>query len=796
MYRRSSTIYYSVTAFLVLVLNLDIHIESKMIDHSYGKVLILSNKGDHDYAKVVKEPVRSKVDQQKLGKTVKKFNGSSATTSTTTSRSSTKSKSTHSGTGSMNDHNYSKVLNEMNKQVELVNSYRPIDGNQSAPTRNGIRKGVSFSYAVKHNLPSATTMNKTSKAVNSGSSTIQTNNHAPLISKAMPISDPCKKNPNSIFINDKENCDQFADISQSNEVNSDKSLNSYQIQNVPGDGNCFFHCLSLKMFGDCKNSSNIRTNTCGFVLQNWASMENKVKLHHSITNRAQYAQSMIYRNGYATACEIEAASIYYQREINIWLRNTQNNQIVHTKFIPNIENSNCPIDILLEKEHFQLLRHKDKSPVLNLKRPNNSQIVQKIKKAKKPTVSATNVIDSSKSVQSQKCTHNQQTNILIDSNTFSQSNVHKSPKSKPVSNNHAFVDHKSENSQNKTNDSNEANSLNANENQSVEKSSSEGPIISKHKSQVSVTNESILKDQEELLKSQSRRLGLTHESPTQDENYTDRIKRQRKIKEKIRRKTKTISNISEIPPPPPPSDDSQFDKAMDSIRNFELQEMNYNIDFCKICNERRIDMKMSIDDICKRCATDKSQIKQFSTENNMNPGILPKELSNLSILEQQLICRISPCINVHLLKHGGIGSSGHCVTFPQDINQPAQIFPRLPKEISIIRVRKQGKNDTSKEFRVRRQTIENALLWLKNNNPAYSDIYISQDRLLTIPIDGELQNIETLEYSSDDNLLKDNGPAPEQLIDTDIVTGETHSTMMLPDTVCNISEKVKMLLKM
>ena len=122
--------------------------------------------------------------------------------------------------------------------------------------------------------------------------------------------------------------------------------------------------------------------------------------------------------------------------------------------------------------------------------------------------------------------------------------------------------------------------------------------------------------------------------------------------------------------------------------------MNYNIDLCKICNER-IDMKMSSNDMCKRCATDQSQIKHFSTENNMNPGIIPKELSNLSILEQ-LICRISPCINVHLLKHGGIGSSGHCVTFPQYINQPAQKFPRLPIEISIIRVRKQGKNDTSK----------------------------------------------------------------------------------------------------
>ena len=44
---------------------------------------------------------------------------------------------------------------------------------------------------------------------------------------------------------------------------------------------------------------------------------------------------------------------------------------------------------------------------------------------------------------------------------------------------------------------------------------------------------------------------------------------------------------------------------------------------------------MSINDICKRCATDKSQIEQCTTEKSMNPGILPKELRNSTILEQQ-----------------------------------------------------------------------------------------------------------------------------------------------------------------
>lgn len=62
-----------------------------------------------------------------------------------------------------------------------------------------------------------------------------------------------------------------------------------------------------------------------------------------------------------------------------------------------------------------------------------------------------------------------------------------------------------------------------------------------------------------------------------------------------------------------------------------------------------------------------------------------------------------------MLNHGGIASSGHCVTFPQEINEPANIFPRLPQEIQIIKVKKQGKNDTCREFRVRRLKVEQAL---------------------------------------------------------------------------------------
>lgn len=80
----------------------------------------------------------------------------------------------------------------------------------------------------------------------------------------------------------------------------------------------------------------------------------------------------------------------------------------------------------------------------------------------------------------------------------------------------------------------------------------------------------------------------------------------------------------------------------------------------------------------------------YSKENNMDPGKVPEELKDLTIIEQ-LISRISPCINVHMLTHGGIASSGHCVTFPQEINELAKFFPRLPPEIQIIKVRNKEK---------------------------------------------------------------------------------------------------------
>ena len=89
-------------------------------------------------------------------------------------------------------------------------------------------------------------------------------------------------------------------------------------------------------------------------------------------------------------------------------------------------------------------------------------------------------------------------------------------------------------------------------------------------------------------------------------------------------------------------------------------------------------------------------------------------------------------------------------------------------------MRKQGKNDTSKHFRVRQFVVQNALTWLKNHNAAYSDIIICSERLKSFPVDGECNEIPTVAFCEDTVHQKDQGPASEQT-DPGVTDGTTHS---------------------
>ena len=123
-------------------------------------------------------------------------------------------------------------------------------------------------------------------------------------------------------------------------------------------------------------------------------------------------------------------------------------------------------------------------------------------------------------------------------------------------------------------------------------------------------------------------------------------------------------------------------------------------------------------------------------------------------------------------------ASGHCVAFAQEINEPAQILPRLPSQIKIIKVRKKGRNDTSKECVVQRSKVLDALVYLKRNTPGYRDIIICEEHHNMLPIEGEI-DVHTLEYDNE-STSNDKGPAPEQGTEDDNDITEANSMSGVP----------------
>ena len=541
-----------------------------------------------------------------------------------------------------------------------------------------------------------------------------------------------------------------------------------------------------------------------------------------------YRQHMINRNGWATATEIQAAANLFGLNINIWLQ--QSSHCTLSSF--NASSPTC-IDILLSRNHFsplklvppitdnsfdilkkQLKRQGQQNKTSNnKKRKLSTKITPHLEEGNRQTEQESekqcqfiytaelceekdfeNVSVPHLSVQNKtaRVQQKKESKLIKTKQSFNKSpdtheNLHsQKPESFSESNDTNYF----HNSQLEINRKSIHEINNANQNVM-----STDDLCSQHNKHSNNCNHedpsqssNIYDPLTDTLYLKCRKLGVPYESPSNNEAKSELMKRKRRLQYKIQKKIEQI-NMSEhdVPAPPPLHENQHFNKFMDCIRSFELKQMSLNFKFCTICKERRIETKMSFSSICKRCNSDKKSLKLFSFQNNMDPQSVPPELSDLSIIEQQLICRISPCINIHMLKHGGIASAGHCVTFPQEVNEPAKISPRLSSEINIVRVRKLGKNDTSKDYSVRRQKIQEALLFLKNNNSAYTDIIISQDRLNSLPVDGELTSVQTVEFNPDTVHDSDLGPAPNQT-DPGEINGTTHSSVLLPDPNINIQK--------
>ena len=163
--------------------------------------------------------------------------------------------------------------------------------------------------------------------------------------------------------------------------------------------------------------------------------------------------------------------------------------------------------------------------------------------------------------------------------------------------------------------------------------------------------------------------------------------------------------------------------------------------------------------IC-RCKKDKTFPKKFSKENNMIPSPVPPELQDLTQFEEMLIARAFPIIQLYTKPKGGqFAYKGHVLTFPQNVQQLANVLPRCPKDLPVILFQICGENYHSKEFTVRRQKVDTALHWLVANNSLYTTVTIDYSRIDNLPENGSLQDIAAINIPTQtDSMPPDQGP--------------------------------------
>ena len=179
--------------------------------------------------------------------------------------------------------------------------------------------------------------------------------------------------------------------------------------------------------------------------------------------------------------------------------------------------------------------------------------------------------------------------------------------------------------------------------------------------------------------------------------------------------------------------------------------------------------------ICNEC---RNQLKKnvrprLSLSNEMWIGDVPQQLKNLTLPERLLIAKYFPSAYIVKLfpKHKNAftwdrsqmhnGLRGNVLTYRLDPRQVAsmidgRLYPPptkiLSATIGVTFVGPKSHRDPTMPamFRVRRWKVKEALMWLKANNPLYTDIEISEERLLQLPEDGVPEELTmTAKYSTD-----------------------------------------------
>ena len=188
-----------------------------------------------------------------------------------------------------------------------------------------------------------------------------------------------------------------------------------------------------------------------------------------------------------------------------------------------------------------------------------------------------------------------------------------------------------------------------------------------------------------------------------------------------------------VPPPrpahPPPDTPEAMRVAAERALAFQRLTREFALGTCVACRETRLNAPYSKgrggEKIFLMCSSYKKG--GFTEKNNAPPTWIdaerqtrydfPGALTALAISEKILIARLSVTAAIHHLAHVGVASTGHVSKFPKPADSIAADPPRLPPDVTIVRVRHGAANGDAKKknrfYAVRRKKAMGAPHWLK-----------------------------------------------------------------------------------
>ncbi|KAL8588029.1 hypothetical protein ACOMHN_065034 [Nucella lapillus] len=170
----------------------------------------------------------------------------------------------------------------------------------------------------------------------------------------------------------------------------------------------------------------------------------------------------------------------------------------------------------------------------------------------------------------------------------------------------------------------------------------------------------------------------------------------------------------------------------------ELEDLTARV--CENCSETYQCHTSDKDKIvCKLCHG-KARREMFAPSNYLTLTPAPPYLSDLTQVEKSAISIICPSIAIYK-KGTGSASKGHTIAFFQDVETFASILPRVPDELPFIVLKDPSEKIDDRSFRVRKQKLLDALLYLKSHNEDYRHIIISRENTDLYPEDDIIQSL-------------------------------------------------------